>query len=641
MKKFLVVLMSLTLLCGIASADNGQPQHSALAADLLVRIESNQLKLTSELEALEADIAAAKLNGEDPSYLFALIDDVRNELGMNNAKEFGRYPLALDEGGENCDGATIITSLPYSDTGNTCDNVDNDAPTCGGITNYPSPDVYYAFTPAVNMEVRVSTCLPGTDFDTILKIRDSAGNLVACNDDGPGDACDLPNYDYKKSTIGCTQLNANERYCIVVDGYNWNPNGLYANYKCGNYEITVEECEPPPAPPVCPEGSLFAQTPYGPDGNWNAGVSDLRDPPAYDEVVRYESFSGVNEPICGISWWGYSFRYTGSGWVVCDEDPMTFAISFFTDNAGAPGSLVQTDTVTLSRQETGIIYSGLYPLYSWSTSYDSPIALSDGWVSIEGVSVGSPENCWFLWATSPDGDGTSLLFQTPGVPLTIAYFDLSFCLTGCDICEAPEIATVDVSDGIPTCACVDACQGPQTVVFAPLTIDQRPLSVRFDEGCDGEPFRGDPLILPGYSCEETDCPPAYPDPVSDFYYSADLGGWCIDVVVNADGCYCVCIDDILPVELVGFEAIPADGEITLSWTTASEVNNDRFEIMRDATLIGVVDAHNSATGHAYSWTESNLTNGREYSYSLIAVSMDGIRETIGTVSATPSANAAT
>ncbi|MBU1919543.1 T9SS type A sorting domain-containing protein [bacterium] len=207
-------------------------------------------------------------------------------------------------------------------------------------------------------------------------------------------------------------------------------------------------------------------------------------------------------------------------------------------------------------------------------------------------------------------------------------------------CDVLNPAMVDVSGGIPMCQCIDVCYNePLIICFWPLMENEKPILYRFDEGCTGDPFR-DNETIPGFGCDYVDCPPAYPDTVGEFYYSEELGGWCIEVVAHANGCFCVCIDDILPVELAGFEAIPADGEITLNWTTASEANNDRFEIMRDAALIGVVKASNSATGHSYSWTESNLTNGCEYTYSLVTISMDGLRETLGTISSTPNFDAA-
>jgi hypothetical protein len=99
-------------------------------------------------------------------------------------------------------------------------------------------------------------------------------------------------------------------------------------------------------------------------------------------------------------------------------------------------------------------------------------------------------------------------------------------------------------------------------------------------------------------------------------------------------------DHPLPVELLFLEAIAGDRSVSLNWTTASETGNDHFDIQRDGALVGRVTARNSASGSAYNWSEANLTNGREYTYSLIAVDVSGLSESIGTVNATPTASAA-
>jgi hypothetical protein len=97
----------------------------------------------------------------------------------------------------------------------------------------------------------------------------------------------------------------------------------------------------------------------------------------------------------------------------------------------------------------------------------------------------------------------------------------------------------------------------------------------------------------------------------------------------------------LQVELENFDAIPGDGEITLRWTTASETDNDHFEIVRNGSLVQEVSTlGNDATGHSYSWTDRGLENGVAYSYELASVDISGAREILATESATPSASLA-
>ncbi|MBU1638383.1 T9SS type A sorting domain-containing protein, partial [bacterium] len=97
----------------------------------------------------------------------------------------------------------------------------------------------------------------------------------------------------------------------------------------------------------------------------------------------------------------------------------------------------------------------------------------------------------------------------------------------------------------------------------------------------------------------------------------------------------------LPVELVNFDAIASDRSVTLNWATASETNNDRFDVFANGELRGTVDAKNLAIGGEYSFTDAGLTNGTTYDYSVKSVSLNGEVEELFTISATPSFAAAT
>ncbi|HEY3295080.1 MAG TPA: T9SS type A sorting domain-containing protein [bacterium] len=112
--------------------------------------------------------------------------------------------------------------------------------------------------------------------------------------------------------------------------------------------------------------------------------------------------------------------------------------------------------------------------------------------------------------------------------------------------------------------------------------------------------------------------------------------WCSDLVQYCVGEYCEDIDGPLPVELLSFIAVPGNSEVTLSWRTASDRNNRRFEISRDDAVVGLVPSeHNNTTGHNYGWTDRHLTNGRAYHYTLWAVDVSGQREELARADATP------
>jgi hypothetical protein len=226
--------------------------------------------------------------------------------------------------------------------------------------------------------------------------------------------------------------------------------------------------------PTCPPGSLFDQPPTSATGGWTAGVSDTRTGSGYSELIRFEDFSGGGE-ICDIHFWGLTLSYP---WADCTEDPMTFEVIFYNDDNGAPGAVVCGPyTLVLSGIPTGEYWAG-FPLYEYSAVLDPCCNIAAGWVSVQATSVGSPTDCWFLWASHGEtGFGMSLLYDVDADTWTTEDFDLSLCLTGvpttgacCDdytgICE-DDIASVDCTtryeadtlcaDLDPPCGILGAC----------------------------------------------------------------------------------------------------------------------------------------------------------------------------------------
>ncbi len=134
----------------------------------------------------------------------------------------GGIPLSFDgvlSGGEDIPNATVISSLPYQDTGNTCGHLDDYDAVCP-FTD-ASPDVVYRYTPAASGSVDVSLC--GSQYDTKLFVLDgSEANVIACNDD----ACGL------QSSLTDVALEAGHDYYIVVDGFAGG---------CGDYTLAVSD----------------------------------------------------------------------------------------------------------------------------------------------------------------------------------------------------------------------------------------------------------------------------------------------------------------------------------------------------------------------------------------------------------------
>jgi len=122
----------------------------------------------------------------------------------------------------------------------------------------------------------------------------------------------------------------------------------------------------------------------------------------------------------------------------------------------------------------------------------------------------------------------------------------------------------------------------------------------------------------------------------ELYINDDTGG-------DSGYVHCVALnityDVILNVELAGFSAVAGDGNVTLNWATASESDNDHFVIKRDGVEMAEVAATNNSAGASYSWVDNNVSNGLTYEYSLVAVDINGASQQLGTMSATPTANA--
>jgi len=86
--------------------------------------------------------------------------------------------------------------------------------------------------------------------------------------------------------------------------------------------------------------------------------------------------------------------------------------------------------------------------------------------------------------------------------------------------------------------------------------------------------------------------------------------------------------DIVPVELTSFTASISDGSVVLNWITATELNNQGFEIERSTTQqswqkIGYVPGFGTTTEpKSYSFLDENVETG-VYSYRLKQIDYDG------------------
>lgn len=119
------------------------------------------------------------------------------------------------------------------------------------------------------------------------------------------------------------------------------------------------------------------------------------------------------------------------------------------------------------------------------------------------------------------------------------------------------------------------------------------------------------------------------------------GTWRLRVndMANADGgslnsvSLKLCVEgfSVLPVSWLSFDVRSAQNSLVLSWETAEEQNNTGFYIERSLGLsggdnweeLGFVESLGNERGGRYTFTDDNVTKGREYFYRLRQVDVDG------------------
>lgn len=89
-------------------------------------------------------------------------------------------------------------------------------------------------------------------------------------------------------------------------------------------------------------------------------------------------------------------------------------------------------------------------------------------------------------------------------------------------------------------------------------------------------------------------------------------------------------ESVVPVELTGFSANTTGNDVTLNWSTATELNNNGFEIQRSVDnnnwfTIGFKDGNGTkASNSNYSFNDKNLTVGK-YFYRLVQLDFNGVK----------------
>ena len=136
---------------------------------------------------------------------------------------------------------------------------------------------------------------------------------------------------------------------------------------------------------------VFSQRPFEPNENWIFRKSD-----ASTGFRVWDEYWEVNEPLCGIRWWGVSVDNQSN---ICDPEGMVFEIIFWDGLLGNPVCIYNVSPPVVA---TGKFYAGL-EMFEWETELEPCCDLIPiGWVTIQSIS--SPNQCMFYWAGSEDGD---------------------------------------------------------------------------------------------------------------------------------------------------------------------------------------------------------------------------------------------
>lgn len=212
-----------------------------------------------------------------------------SQIRMNPGTPDGR------DGGEDISTAIVIESLPFSDTGNTSDNL-NDYDSVCPYSGSTAPDVVYSFTPAVDLSIIVDLC--GSGYDTKTYILNHALEVIACNDDFyTDDLCGL-----YVSLIEHAPLVGGTEYFIVIDGY---------GEEAGDFVLQVDEYIAPPECILTCNGVNESEPPLH-DGyvdTWNTGCNDDSGLFPFQNIGN--GCSGPPElTFCGKSGWYGQYRDT-------------------------------------------------------------------------------------------------------------------------------------------------------------------------------------------------------------------------------------------------------------------------------------------------------------------------------------------
>ncbi len=111
-------------------------------------------------------------------------------------------------------------------------------------------------------------------------------------------------------------------------------------------------------------------------------------------------------------------------------------------------------------------------------------------------------------------------------------------------------------------------------------------------------------------------------------WALEVSGLNLFAGTNGNGIWRRPLDEIIPVELISFTASVTGNDVTLSWTTATELNNLGFEVQRSIenknwnTIAFVEGAGTTTSSQSYGYVDNSISSGK-YFYRLKQVDFNG------------------
>ncbi|MCA9286045.1 MAG: hypothetical protein KDA22_12550, partial [Phycisphaerales bacterium] len=183
---------------------------------------------------------------------------------------------------------------------NNCINADAYSCISGG-RDYLGPDVECAADPC---GIGVGGCCLGEECQVLSPEACAAAGGIYL---GPGTICDNDPCVQGACCFEDGCFDGAQYECLAEGGT------FVAGATCADLPCTESS--------LCPSGTLFGQSPDGPD-DFIAGTSE-----ASSGLARYENFFAVGGAITGVHWWGVDLDYIGgSQFAECTELDPTFEI---------------------------------------------------------------------------------------------------------------------------------------------------------------------------------------------------------------------------------------------------------------------------------------------------------------------------